>query len=75
MEWLRRLGRWASRLLDLAFPCDEERSFETPDGNTRQATWNDVLLLIGKLEKHGAEYVLIGGYALSRFPREYCQWL
>jgi hypothetical protein len=65
MEWSRRLGRWASRLLDLAFPRGEERTFETPDGNTRQATWNDVLLLIGKLEKHGAEYVLIGGYALA----------
>jgi hypothetical protein len=65
MEWSRRLGLWASRLLDLAFPGAEERNFETGDGNTRQATWHDVFLLIEKLEKHGAEYVLIGGYALA----------
>ncbi|MCS3926251.1 tRNA A37 N6-isopentenylltransferase MiaA [Bradyrhizobium elkanii] len=27
--------------------------------------WRDVFRLIELLEKHGAEYVLIGGYALS----------
>lgn len=65
MEWSRRLGRWASKLLEQAFPKAEERSFETKAGNPRQATWHDVFLLIEKLEKHGAEYVLIGGYALA----------
>jgi hypothetical protein len=65
MEWSRRLGRWISRLLDLAFPGAEERNFKTAPGQSRQATWHDVFLLVEKLEKHRAEYVLIGGYALA----------
>jgi len=65
MEWSRRLGRWVSKLLDLAFSSAEERRFETAADQPRQATWRDVFLLIERLEKHGAEYVLIGGYALA----------
>jgi hypothetical protein len=65
MEWSRRLGRWVSRLLDLAFSGAEERSFDMTTGHPRPATWHDVFLLIEKLEKYGAEYVLIGGYALA----------
>jgi hypothetical protein len=65
MAWLKRLANWAVRLLDLTVSRSEERS-PTPDiPGARQATWPDVFLLISKLEKHGAEYVLIGGYALA----------
>jgi hypothetical protein len=65
MAWLKRLANWAVRLLDLTVSGSEERS-PTPDiPGARQATWPDVFLLISKLEKHGAEYVLIGGYALA----------
>ncbi|WP_051386842.1 hypothetical protein [Bradyrhizobium sp. ARR65] len=31
----------------------------------RNAGWRDVFRLVELLEKHGAEYVLVGGYALS----------
>ncbi len=31
---------------------------------TRPATWEDVAELMGRLEKHGVAYALIGGYAL-----------
>jgi len=65
MEWSRRLGRWVSRLLDLAFSGAEERNFDTSIDHPRQATWHDVFRLVEKLEKYGAEYVLIGGYALA----------
>lgn len=30
----------------------------------RPATWDDVLMVVGLLEQHGARYVLVGGYAL-----------
>jgi hypothetical protein len=63
--WSRWLERWVSRLLDLAFSGAEERHFDSPIDHPRQATWHDVFLLIEKLEKYGAEYVLIGGYALA----------
>jgi hypothetical protein len=65
MEWSKRLARWASRLLDLAFSNAEKRNFESSGDRPRPATWHDVFLLVEKLEKHGAEYVLIGGYALA----------
>ena len=32
---------------------------------TRPATWEDVLDLARRLERHGARYVLVGGYALA----------
>ena len=31
----------------------------------RNAGWRDVFRVVELLEKHGAEYVLVGGYALS----------
>ena len=65
MEWSKRLAHWASRILELAFPGTEERNFRAAADQPRQATWHDVFLLIEKLEKHGAEYVLVGGYALA----------
>ena len=34
-------------------------------GRARNAGWRDVFRLVELLEKHGAEYVLVGGYALS----------
>lgn len=65
MAWLKRLAAWAVRLLDLTVSGSEERSPTSDIPGARQATWPDVFLLISKLEKHGAEYVLIGGYALA----------
>jgi hypothetical protein len=65
MAWLKRLANWAARLIDLALPGGEERPFASDFPGARQATWPDVFLLISKLEKHGAEYVLVGGYALA----------
>ena len=32
---------------------------------TRPALWEDVLDLAGRLNRHGARYVLVGGYALA----------
>lgn len=32
---------------------------------TRPATWDDVLGVLRRLESHGVEYALIGGYALA----------
>ena len=32
---------------------------------TRPATWEDVLDLARRLNRHGARYVLVGGYALA----------
>lgn len=37
---------------------------ETP-GVARAADWNDVLRVVALLDKHGAEYALVGGYALN----------
>jgi hypothetical protein len=65
MEWLRRLGIWLASLIELSRPAVDERPVSTPPDQARQATWADVLLLIDKLENHGAEYVLVGGYALA----------
>jgi hypothetical protein len=39
----------------------EERDLQTGSEGSRKATWPDVFFLIEKLEKHRAEYVLIGG--------------
>jgi hypothetical protein len=65
MAWLKKLANWAVRLIDLSFPSGEERSSASEAPGARQATWPDVFMLISKLEKHGAEYVLVGGYALA----------
>jgi hypothetical protein len=65
MEWSKRLGRWVSSLIDLAFSGSEERKFASAADHPRAATWHDVFLLVEKLDKFGAEYVLIGGYALA----------
>lgn len=32
---------------------------------TRPATWEDVIDLAGRLSRHGARYLLVGGYALA----------
>lgn len=65
MEWLKKLTNWAVNLIDLAVSSGEERSPGSELPGARQATWPDVFLLVSKLEKHGAEYVLVGGYALA----------
>jgi hypothetical protein len=63
MDWLKKIWSW------LADPVSTGRSAETlPDGEekyARAAGWNDVIRLVDLLEKHKAEYVLVGGYALS----------
>jgi hypothetical protein len=65
MAWLKNLASWIAGLIDQSFPRGEERSSVPDVSGIRQATWPDVFLLISKLEKHGAEYVLVGGYALA----------
>lgn len=35
------------------------------EAHARDAGWRDVFRVVELLEKHGAEYVLVGGYALS----------
>jgi len=65
MAWLKRLTNWAARLIDLSLPRGDERSSASESPGVRQATWPHVFLLISKLEKHGAEYVLVGGHALA----------
>jgi hypothetical protein len=61
MEWSRRLVNWIAKAINLALPGAEERDLQTGSEGSRKATWPDVFFLIEKLEKHRAEYVLIGG--------------
>lgn len=64
MRWLKEIWNWLtgpetgrSSAEIVAAYADEEHA--------RNAGWRDVFRLIELLEKHGAEYVLVGGYALS----------
>jgi hypothetical protein len=64
MRWLKEIWNWLtgpetgrSSAEIVPSAADEERA--------RNAGWRDVFRLIELLEKHGAEYVLVGGYALS----------
>jgi hypothetical protein len=64
MRWLKGIWNW------LSGPETGRSSAEivpsTPDEHrARNAGRRDVFRLIALLEKHGAEYVLVGGYALS----------
>jgi hypothetical protein len=64
MRWLKEIWNWLtgpetgrSSAEIVPSAADEERA--------RSAGWRDVFRLVESLEKHGAEYVLVGGYALS----------
>ena len=61
MRWLDRLLAWftARRV-----PGSETPDTEAASGATRPATWTDVETVTALLEKHGVDYVLVGGYAL-----------
>jgi hypothetical protein len=66
MEWLRDLGNWLlAKLIELGQPSADDRPAADLHSKTRNATWPDVFSLLDKLEKHKAEYVLVGGYALA----------
>jgi hypothetical protein len=66
MQWLRGLGNWLLRLIELSRPSVDDRpAAGNVETRTRSANWADVFFLLGKLEKHSAEYVLVGGYALA----------
>lgn len=64
MRWLKGIWNW------LTGPETGRSSAEivpsAPDEQrARNAGWRDVFRLVELLEKYGAEYVLVGGYALS----------
>jgi hypothetical protein len=60
MRWLDRLRAWLSARFAPA-----SQPLAAPDiGTTRPATWTDVETVAALLEKHGVDYVLVGGYAL-----------
>jgi hypothetical protein len=64
MRWLKEIWNW------LTGPDSGRNSAEVvpsvvDQGRARNAGWRDVFRLVELLEKHGAEYVLVGGYALS----------
>jgi hypothetical protein len=64
MRWLKEIWNW------LTGPTTGRSSAEiapasADEEHARNAGWRDVFRLIELLEKHGAEYVLVGGYALS----------
>jgi hypothetical protein len=64
MRWLKEIWNW------LTGPETGRSSAEiipayADEEHARNAGWRDVFRLIELLEKHGAEYVLVGGYALS----------
>jgi hypothetical protein len=65
MQWLRGLGNWLARAIELSRPSVDDRP-EVGDrgGRTRNADWSDVFSLLAKLEKHQAEYALVGGSCL-----------
>lgn len=53
-------------MVALAGGCDHAGAHGVNEQHfTRPALWEDVLDLAGKLHRHGAKYVLVGGYALA----------
>lgn len=58
MRWLANLLNWFAGNGETAAPGTQRAD------QVRPATWEDVETVLGLLEKHGAEYVLVGGYAL-----------
>ena len=59
MDWLRRL--WKA----LVSADNASTDDLAPEGYVRPAIWADVFERTRLLEKHGAEYILVGGYALN----------
>jgi hypothetical protein len=60
MRWLARLRRWFPGR-QVADPAPDDAAGQL---RTRGADWDDVQHVATLLERHGVEYVLIGGYAL-----------
>lgn len=62
--------RWLKEIWNLTGPETRRSSAEivpvhADEEHARNAGWRDAFRLIELLEKHGAENVLVGGYALS----------
>jgi hypothetical protein len=65
MHWWRALRNWISGPAADVSASSTETERTDAVRYVRGATWEDVFHLLGLLERHGAEYVLVGGYALG----------
>ena len=64
MRWLKEIWNWLTGL-ETGRSSAEIIPAYADEEHARNAGWRDVFRLIELLEKHDAEYVLVGGYALS----------
>ena len=63
-RWLEKLENLGNKIIE-AFG---EKKITQPEGNSeyaREATWSDVETVTSLLAKEGAEFILVGGYAMS----------